>query len=242
VKASRLLTGQALLQSDAEWVVRTQLLAESLSGLVATHAQPVTGRGLDVGCQDGDLTDYLNAHTDISWEGIDPALTGISQSPHGATLYPAAADSLPYPDRAFDCLLFANVFEHVSPDGRDASLAEMCRVLRPGGTVIGQLPNPYFPIESHSRLPFMGWLPHELQKKYWRFSPASTAHRFDFYSATLHQLRATARKSGLRVVETRNFNYPPEALPSAVRGAASLLKWPMKVFPWSWQFVLTRPE
>ena len=30
-------------------------------------------------------------------------------------------------------------------------LHEISRVLRPGGILAGQIPNPYFPIESHSR-------------------------------------------------------------------------------------------
>jgi SAM-dependent methyltransferase len=161
-------------------------------------------------------------------------------SPQGATLYSAAADRIPYPDGHFDCIVFANVFEHVSAEHRIASLSEMYRVLRRGGTLIGQLPNPYFPIESHSRLPFMGWLPRRLQKKYWRFSPVSWEH--DFYSVTIGHLRRAARRAGFHVIETKNFNYPPEALPRAVRRAAILLKRPMELYPWAWQFVLTRPD
>jgi SAM-dependent methyltransferase len=236
----KLLTGQALLQSRDEWLIRNQILAENLSRLVAGHTQPLTGRGLDVGCQDGLLTDYLNDHTAFSWEGIDPVLPGITQSPHGATLRPAAADDIPYADRHFDCLLFANVFEHIRPELRVASLSEMCRVLRPGGTVIGQIPNPYFPVESHSLLPFMGWLPPRLQEKYWRFSPVDWERYF--WSVSLRHLRGEAEQAGLRVAATKNFNYPPEALPRAVRRTGSLLKLPMKVFPWAWQFVLIRSD
>jgi SAM-dependent methyltransferase len=233
-------TREALLQSDDEWAVRTRVLAESLSRLVSRYVDPITAHGLDVGCQRGRLTDYLNAHTPISWEGIDPAWPDVRQSPDGATLYPAAADTIPYPDRYFDCLLFANVFEHVTAEQRDASLAEMYRVLRPGGVLVGQLPNPYFPIESHSRLPFMGWLPYKLQKKYWRYSPVPWEH--NFYSVTIRHLRHTAELAGFQVTATKNFNYPPEALPSGVRFAADLFRVPMRLFPWAWQFVFTRPE
>jgi SAM-dependent methyltransferase len=234
------LTGRGLLQSPEEWAARNLALAKSLSQLVERHLQDNSHRGLDVGCQKGRLADYLNAHTTMSWEGIDPALPASGRSPQGTPLHSAAADSIPYPDRYFDCLLLANVFEHITPDRRHASFAEMYRVLRPGSILVGQLPNPYFPIESHSRLPFMGWLPFNLQKKYWRLSPTPWEH--DFFTVTLRDIRAEAGRAGFHVVHVNNFNYPPEALPKAARPVAKFLGWPMSRFPWAWQFVLRRPE
>ena len=111
--------------------------------------------------------------------------------------------------------------------------------MRPGAIVVGQLPNPYFPIESHSRLPFMGWLPLRLQKKYWRLSPVPWEH--DFFVVTLRHLKREAEAVGFNVVQTSNFNYPAAALPKAARPIAALLRRPMRRFPWAWQFVLRRP-
>jgi SAM-dependent methyltransferase len=207
--------------------------------LAEMHLPSESSRGLDVGCQTGDLTDYLNEHTLMSWQGIDPALPGPSRSAHGASLMPAAADNIPYPDRYFDCLLLANVFEHISPSKRQASLREVYRVLRAGGILVGQIPNPYFPIESHSRLPFMGWLPTGVQKMYWRLSPVPWEH--DFFVVTLREVKTHARNAGLDVIRIDNFNYPPEALPKAARPIAAVLRTPMRRFPWAWQFVLRRP-
>lgn len=239
-KATDGLTGRGLLQSREEWEARNNILAASLLRLAQKHCSPVAQRGLDVGCQTGDLTDYMNAHSTMSWEGVDPALPGPTQSPQGATLYSASADTLPYPDSHFDCLIFANVFEHIPPDRRDPSLREMYRVMRPGAILVGQLPNPYFPLESHSRLPFTGWLPLNLQKKYWRLSPVPWEH--DFYTVTVRHLRRSARRAGLELVQTSNFNYPSEALPRAARLIAAVLKAPMQLFPWAWQFTFRRPE
>lgn len=233
------LAGRGLLQSPEEWAARNRVLAESLLQLAERHLS-TPSRGLDVGCQTGDLTDYLNAHTSMSWEGIDPALPGSEKSPQGASLHSAAADNMPYPDYYFDCLLLANVFEHIPPERRQASFLEMYRVLRPGSIVVGQLPNPYFPIESHSRLPFMGWLPFKLQKKYWRLSSVPWEH--DFFTVTVRHVRREAEQAGFQVVHVNNFNYPPEALPAAARPVATILRGPMRRFPWAWQFVLRRPE
>lgn len=233
------LVGRGLLQSQEEWGVRNRVLAENMCRLAGQYLISSGGCGLDVGCQTGDLTDYLNAHTAMAWEGIDPALQGTQKSPQGATLYSAAADSIPYPDNHFDCLLLANVFEHIPPHRRHASFEEMYRVLRPDGIIVGQIPNPYFPIESHSRLPLMGWLPISLQKKYWLFAPVSWEH--DFYSVTTRHLRSEAEQVGFQIAYVANFNYPPTALPRAARPIAKILSLPMKRFPWAWQFILKRP-
>ena len=49
-------------------------------------------------------------------------------------------DTFPYADHSFDCVLFCEVLEHllVSPD---RAVAEMVRVLRPGGYLIVSTPN-----------------------------------------------------------------------------------------------------
>jgi SAM-dependent methyltransferase len=239
MSSSNGLAGRGLLQSQEEWDVRNSVLAESMCRLAERYLPGSSGLGLDVGCQTGDLTDYLNAHTAMTWEGIDPVLPELQRSPQGATLRSAAADGIPYPDTHFDCILLANVFEHIPPDRRQASFREMHRVLRPGSIVVGQIPNPYFPIESHSRLPFMGWLPISLQKKYWRLAPVPWDH--DFFTVTPRHLRAEAEKAGFQVASVTKFNYPPAALPKSVRPLAVALRIPMQWYPWAWQFVLRRP-
>ena len=198
----------------------------------------MTGRALDVGCQSGVLTDALARMTPYAWTGVDPKITRPTVSAEGKTLGQGSARSIPDEDGSYDCLLLANVYEHIVPEERADSLREMRRVLRRGGVIVGQLPNPYFPIESHSRLPLMGWLPRSLQRRYWRFSPAPWQH--DFYVVTVRHLRRTALQVGLEVVLVRNFSYPPEAIPQSVRWVAQALERPMRWIPWAWQFVLRR--
>jgi SAM-dependent methyltransferase len=237
---SEALSGVGLMQSEQEWDTRNRVLAQAMGGLVNRFAAPAggAGRGIDVGCQSGALTDAMEAATQFTWTGIDPTIAEPKRSAAGLELIPGAADQLPFDDGTFKVALFANVYEHVLPERREASLREIGRVLQPGGYVVGQIPNPYFPIESHSRLPFMGWLPMRAQKLYWKLSPAPWEH--DFFVVTIRQLRDAAEREGYRTVYVRNFNYPAEVIPHTLRAAARLLERPMRRFPWAWQFVLQR--
>ena len=59
------------------------------------------------------------------WRNLDPALD----------LHVADARSLPFPDGAFDAIACVSVIEHVAGDGDRDAMAEMWRVLRPGGVL-----------------------------------------------------------------------------------------------------------
>jgi SAM-dependent methyltransferase len=234
------LPGTGLMQSPVEWAVRSRVLAGSLARLIGDRLPGPDGCGVDIGCRDGDLIDQITEESRLSWVGIDPILEENSFTEKGAPIGPGRADAIPYPDAHFDAAILANVFEHIAPDARQESLDEICRVLRPGGILAGQIPNPYFPIESHSRLPFMGFLPIRLQRHYWRLSPVPWEH--DFFVVTMRHLRRHAVASGFRVAHSSPFNYPPEAIPSRVRPVARMGAPLMRVFPWAWQFVFVKSD
>jgi SAM-dependent methyltransferase len=236
------LAGRGVMQSEAEWGARNRVLTETMSALVnrfaSTRSSSGDARGIDVGCQTGALTDAMQRSTAFDWTGIDPRIAEPRLSPGGRRLLAGSADRLPFEDQSFQVALFANVYEHVLPGRRHASLTEIARVLVPGGVIVGQIPNPYFPVESHSRLPFMGWLPMRAQKAYWRFSPVPWEH--DFFVVTMRQLRDSAEQLGYAALHVENFNYPLDVIPHALRPAARLFAAPMRHLPWAWQFVLQR--
>lgn len=234
------LAGTGLMQSREEWAARGRALAGSLADLIRTNISEPGGLGLDIGCQRGGLIDQITAETGLTWTGIDPVLKEDSLTEKGARIGPGQADHIPYPDGHFDAALLANVFEHILPDARQKSFDEIWRTLKPGGLLVGQIPNPYFPIESHSRLPFMGYLPIGLQRRYWRLSRVPWEH--DFFVVTMRHLRRHAIAAGFQVRLSRSFNYPPEAIPSSVRPLARIGAPVMRVLPWAWQFVLVKPE
>lgn len=90
----------------------------------------VTGKVLDFGCG---LQPYRSLLTTAgSYTGVD-----VCQKPGvDVVLDPEAA--LPFPDGSFDAVLCTQVLEHVADlDGR---LAELHRVLKPGGVLVASVP------------------------------------------------------------------------------------------------------
>jgi SAM-dependent methyltransferase len=236
------LGGTGLLQSRQEWDARNRELGKALNSLIRSHLQRETGRALDIGCMDGELIDRYGEGLPLEWWGIDPDVHEEGITPSGAHLRSGIGHDLPFAAEFFDCVTLANVYEHIAPEYRVPTLSEIHRVLAPGGILVGQLPNPYFPIESHSRLPFLGCLPQTIQRTYWRLTPTGwDFEKAHFFSVTVHDLKRVAERVGLDAVIIHNFNYSPAAIPSKVRWAAKLHA-RLGILPWSWQFVFTKKK
>ena len=100
----------------------------------------VTGRGfgnaLDVGCGEGRFCRRLQSHG-ITTTGVEPT-DGLrhaaeARDPSG-TYVNAMAEALPFADDSFD--LVVSYLTLIDIDGIDQAIAEMARVLRPGGTLL----------------------------------------------------------------------------------------------------------
>ena len=73
------------------------------------------------------------------------------------------ACALPFPDGAFDVVYSNAVVEHVGgPERQRRFVGEALRV---GGRVYLTTPNRWFPLEVHTRLPFVHWLPHGVAER-----------------------------------------------------------------------------
>lgn len=103
-----------------------------------------SGRVLDVGCGRGLLLQKIAARAESGTElfGIDisPKLCALAeQNNPGARIVVGDAEALPYPDQYFDTVCMTEVFEHMLDFHKP--LAEVRRVLKPGGTFIISVPN-----------------------------------------------------------------------------------------------------
>jgi SAM-dependent methyltransferase len=99
------------------------------------HAFEVLRRGADVVAFDQDAAELENV------AAMFVAMDKAGEIPPGATAETVTGDALgmPFPDESFDRVIAAEVLEHIPDD--TAAMAEIVRVLKPGGRVAVTVPN-----------------------------------------------------------------------------------------------------
>ena len=103
--------------------------------VVAAVREAAPQRLLEVGCGWGELAAWLADETGATVIAIDssPRMVELAQE-RGIDARLADVQALPFPDNEFDCVVAAWMLYHV-PD-LDGGIAELARVLRPGGTLV----------------------------------------------------------------------------------------------------------
>ena len=152
-------------------------------------------RWLDVGCGSGAFTELVMRHCAPSEnQGIDPSEAQLAfarsrPGTRGAVFQQGDAMALPFPDNRFDAAVMALVIFFVPDPAK--GVAEMARVVRPGGTVAAYAWDmdsggfPFHPIQAELRA--LGFLP--------PVPPSVDASR-------LEVLRALWNGAGLKAIET----------------------------------------
>jgi SAM-dependent methyltransferase len=136
------------------------------------------GQVLDEGCGVGmyvrALLPYARAVYGTEVE-TDYLLQAVQTVPE-AHLSLTPAEQLPFPENSFDLLLSHEVLEHVHDDR--LAVAEVVRVLKPGGRAVIFVPNRLYPFETHGHYwrgvyhfgntPLINYLPDAVRN---RFAP-----------------------------------------------------------------------
>ena len=143
------------------WQERYQ--AERLQQL-ADFCGPVTGRRvLDLGCGMGGLAVALRG-AGARAVGHEPnraygAICTLRAARYGLSLpfVAAVGEALPFRDSAFDIVVCLDVLEHA--DSLEQTLAEIARVLTPGGQAIVTATNRFVFRDPHYHLRGINWLP-----------------------------------------------------------------------------------
>jgi 2-polyprenyl-3-methyl-5-hydroxy-6-metoxy-1,4-benzoquinol methylase len=99
-------------------------------------------RVLDIGCRDGTLTKWFRRGNNVYGIDIDElALRAFKESIGAREVLADINQSLPFKSESFDVLVLGEVMEHTFFPSE--VLAECHRVLKPGGLLLGSVPNGY---------------------------------------------------------------------------------------------------
>jgi 2-polyprenyl-3-methyl-5-hydroxy-6-metoxy-1,4-benzoquinol methylase len=140
-------------------------------------------RVLDLGCRDGALTRaYLDGNDIV---GVDADREALEEAARlGIETHWADLDeALELRDESFDVVVAGELLEHLRDPQR--VVAEIRRVLRPGGTFVASVPNAY---RLKNRLQFLGGRPPDHDPTHLQmFSPGDVRALLDgFEDAQLH--------------------------------------------------------
>ncbi|PPF56289.1 SAM-dependent methyltransferase [Clavibacter michiganensis] len=170
--------------------------------LVTTWADGIAGPVLDAGCGPGHWTAHL-ACRGLDARGVDlvPAFVGHARAAHpGLPFEVGDLDALDAPDAAFGGVLAWYSLIHHAPDRVAVPLAELARVVRPGGGLLlgafaGTATEPF----DHAVTRAWRWEPDELAA---RISAAG------FEVDELHTRTSSAQRPHLAVVARRSADSP----------------------------------
>ena len=117
------------------------------------------GRGrrvLDLGCRSGALTRAYVDGNEVVGVDVDRAALAEAAKLGIETVWADVDEPLPFADASFDAVVAGELLEHVRFP--DRLVAEILRLLRPGGVFVGSVPNSY---RLKSRLRFLAGKPPE---------------------------------------------------------------------------------
>jgi SAM-dependent methyltransferase len=98
-------------------------------------------RVLDLGCRYGALTKEYAAGNEVVGVDVDREALAEAAKLGIETRWADVDEPLPFEDGSFDVVVAGELLEHVRDPGRLAGEAE--RLLRPGGTFVGSVPNAF---------------------------------------------------------------------------------------------------
>jgi SAM-dependent methyltransferase len=156
---------------------------------------------LDIGCGYGDIAlglaklGFQVIGADVFLPGVRAASKAASEMGLGAMFLMSPVESLALKDQVASIVVCYNIWEHV-PNPR-ILLDQITRVLRREGVLFLVVPNRFWIMETHYRLPFLSWLPQRLADSYVRISRKGL--RYDVDCPTWWELDSSLRNAGFEV-------------------------------------------
>ncbi|WP_030527633.1 class I SAM-dependent methyltransferase [Phycicoccus jejuensis] len=212
---AKMLDEQARRQKAAKLiaVVRHALGVDTLEGLSA----------VDVGCSAGFIADELalagatTSGVDIDEPGLEKARARFGER---VDFRLARGEDLPFDDGSVDVVVLNHIYEHVVDP--EAVVADIHRVLRPGGLLYLGIGHRWQVVEPHHRLPFLSWLPQRAADRYMRLTGKGETYYEHYYSpAGLRRLFAA--------YDVWDYTLPVLADPAAFSAGDNVPGWAARV-------------
>jgi len=140
-------------------------------GFILSLVPNVPRQVLDVGSSAGGLSIAI-ARNGIKTHGIEPLASGIEVSRERAlrlmvenvSFEKGIGESIQFEENTFDLVVSLAVLEHVQ--NVEKVVSEIFRVLKPGGVTYIEVPNNFYPYESHYKMVWLPMMPKWLAKCY----------------------------------------------------------------------------
>lgn len=124
---------------------------------------------LDIGCNTGTLSNawaelgHRVRGIDINEPLLEIARQRSAEAGHDVEYRLGTAAELPWPDETMDVAVALELLEHV--EDWEGVVAEMMRVVKPGGVMFLTTTNSLCPVQSEYNLPMYSWYPAFVKKK-----------------------------------------------------------------------------
>jgi ubiquinone/menaquinone biosynthesis C-methylase UbiE len=143
------------------------------------------------------------------------------KSKKNASLVIADARFLPFKNEVFDRISLFSVIEHVAP--AESALKESFRVSKQETELIIQVPNRFFPLELHSGLPFVFYIPSKLRAPLLESINYGWVNQVDI--PTVKRLTSITLKVCPEArITTKKVIYPPSVIWSKLRSFYTVIQ------------------
>jgi 2-polyprenyl-3-methyl-5-hydroxy-6-metoxy-1,4-benzoquinol methylase len=125
----------------------SKIFGDPVLRFVESAGVPLDGRVLDFGCGPGYLLEKLAAKgvdchgVEFSTESAESARARLRSQGSAGTVEVARGIPTHLPGGSFDLVFFLETLEHLLEEERTPTVAELGRLLRPGGTLVVTVPN-----------------------------------------------------------------------------------------------------
>lgn len=178
-----------------------RLKAKQILTVITEAGLPSSARILDVGTGSGHIARFLMEST-AHPESVSSIDVADERETDGFDFTLVTDTTIPFDSETFDVVISNHVIEHVPGKREQVShLAEIARVLKPGGLLYIATPNKWFPWESHFQLPLLSYFPQPVASLLLRI--LRKASFYDCVPLSPRELKRLLQDSGFSHLELR---------------------------------------